>query len=95
MSSLVAQAGKDRCSGAANDQVDGSGHCFAGSRALTEANHEKDKAGAFGTAASVLMPIGAIAIGLAAYFILHSAGSEKASARVRPALHGGLVEGEF
>lgn len=101
-------AGKDKCSAAKNpgasradfDPV--SGRCFEGSSAWNDANATKDDARTFANVANVLVPVGAVALGVGVYLVLRkdspSGTANTASVsrvRVSPSLGGASIEGRF
>ena len=100
-------AAKDKCSattnaGASRDDFDPvTGRCFAGSPTWKEANAMKDDARTFANVANVLVPVGVVGLGVAAYLLLrsdHGAGRPAAAARglrLSPWLGGASLEGAF
>ena len=68
--------------------------CTLGSSALDDSHRQTDAALLFGTLSSVLVPLGAVGLGVGAYLVVHSSPT-RTTARLRPTPGGALLEGEF
>jgi hypothetical protein len=96
------QAGKDKCTRSQNpnapqDQFDSLGRCFVDTKALTDANEDKSRARVLANVANVLVPLGAVGVGVGVYLFFRKAEAPATGVRARfvPSLGGGMIEGAF
>jgi hypothetical protein len=96
------QAGKDKCTRSQNpnapqDQFDSSGRCFVNTQALNDANDDKSRARVFANVANVLVPLGAVGVGVGVYLFFRKSEAFASGVRARfvPSLGGGMIEGAF
>jgi hypothetical protein len=96
------QAGKDKCTRSQNPNApqgdfDRSGRCLVGTQALADANDDKDRARVFANVANVLVPLGAVGVGVGVYLFFRKAEAPAGGVRARfvPSLGGGMIEGAF
>jgi hypothetical protein len=83
------------CDGTGAD-LDGAGHCYAGTPTASRAANDKSDARTLAVASDILVPVGAIALAVGVYiFIAAPSADSKRSAWIAPSLDGAMLGGSF